>query len=194
MTNRYHHGNLRRALLDRAVEILHEQGVEDLSLRALARDLEVSHAAPLRHFSTKAELLMAIAAEGVQTLIEATIPARREEAGVARLRATALAYVNWARSNSVYHRVLRNPDVMRFAPDHLNGLLQKFAAQQLADIRAAQNGGWRSREDPAVLLVHFVALTAGSAIVSTDDLYRAPVGKTMTHETLEASLEIFFRD
>lgn len=65
---RYHHGDLRTALLRRAEEVLSEAGVDALSLRGIARDVGVSHAAPRRHFPDKQALLDALAAEGFARL------------------------------------------------------------------------------------------------------------------------------
>ena len=59
----YHHGNLRAELLDAAVLQLRETGIEDLSLRALARAIGVSQTAPYRHFADKGELLAAMATD-----------------------------------------------------------------------------------------------------------------------------------
>jgi len=188
----YHHGNLREALLTRAIETLSEKGVEHLSLRALARDLGVSHAAPLRHFATKADLLNAIAIEGVENLIAATAEVRAEAPGVARLRAMALAYVDWAIAHTALHQVLRNPDVMRHASDELNALLLEFADRQKREIAAAQSQGWRSDEDPEVLFLHLVSLTAGTAIVMTEDVYRDPVMTASSRYKVAASLDLFF--
>src|SRR5689334_10951829 len=56
----YHHGDLRRALLAAAVKMIAEAGPGALSLRALARRIGVSHAAPAHHFSDKAGLLTAV--------------------------------------------------------------------------------------------------------------------------------------
>ena len=60
----YHHGDLRRALLDAALEMVAEHGPAALSLREVARRAGVSHAAPTHHFRNKAGLLTAIAADG----------------------------------------------------------------------------------------------------------------------------------
>lgn len=65
---RYHHGNLRATLLERAEEVLAEGG--ELSLRELARRAGVSHAAPRRHFADKQELLDALALDGFRRLGE----------------------------------------------------------------------------------------------------------------------------
>ena len=56
----YHHGNLKQALLERAAEVIAEKGLEGLSLRGLARDLDVSHAAPRRHFPDRESLIAAM--------------------------------------------------------------------------------------------------------------------------------------
>ena len=56
-TRSYHHGNLAASILERAAEIIDEEGIEALTLRGIARDLGVSHGAPNRHFKNKACLL-----------------------------------------------------------------------------------------------------------------------------------------
>jgi AcrR family transcriptional regulator len=64
----YHHGDLKRALLDAAVELIRTTGAEALTLREVARRAGVSHNAPYRHFRDKAELLSAVATEGYNYL------------------------------------------------------------------------------------------------------------------------------
>ncbi|MFF8994176.1 TetR/AcrR family transcriptional regulator [Streptomyces sp. NPDC014983] len=64
----YHHGDLRAALLRSAERTLREKGAGALSLRELARDTGVSHAAPGRHFKDKQALLDALAMEGYERL------------------------------------------------------------------------------------------------------------------------------
>ena len=64
----YHHGNLRRALLEQAERALAERGAEGLSLRELARAVGVSHAAPRRHFADRRALLDALAQDGFERL------------------------------------------------------------------------------------------------------------------------------
>ncbi|MFI1306101.1 TetR/AcrR family transcriptional regulator [Streptomyces sioyaensis] len=101
-TRRYHHGDLRAALLTRAEQTLREKGPGALSLRELARDLGVSHAAPSRHFKDKQALLDALALAGFERLDEA-LSASRDAAGEAftdRLRGFVRAYVDFARANA----------------------------------------------------------------------------------------------
>src|SRR4029077_17911700 len=64
----YHHGDLRRAIVNAALEILHETQSLEFSLRELARRAGVSHNAPYKHFVDKRELLAAVSAAGFETL------------------------------------------------------------------------------------------------------------------------------
>jgi len=64
----YHHGDLRRTIVQAALEILHETQSLEFSLRELARRAGVSHNAPYKHFVDKRELLAAVSAEGFERL------------------------------------------------------------------------------------------------------------------------------
>lgn len=64
----YHHGNLRNALILKALDVLDEKGVAGLSLREIARETGVGHNAPYRHFKNKTELLEALASVGFRKL------------------------------------------------------------------------------------------------------------------------------
>lgn len=100
----YHHGDLRRALIDATSDLLCEQGLEGFSLRAAARAAGVSHAAPAHHFGDARGLLTACAADGFERLADA-MQARMDSAGQdARARAQALgaAYIDFA----LTHRAL----------------------------------------------------------------------------------------
>ncbi|MFF6984599.1 TetR/AcrR family transcriptional regulator [Streptomyces sp. NPDC008343] len=93
----YHHGNLRAALLERAEAVLTEAGPAGLSLRGLARDLGVSHAAPTRHFRDRQALLDALAVTGF-TEFNRRLRAAAEGRGTveARLEALGKAYLGFA--------------------------------------------------------------------------------------------------
>ena len=94
----YHHGDLRAALLDRAAQRLRTGSVADLSLRALARDLGVSHAAPNRHFPDRQAFLAALAGAGWERLDSALSAADPGPGAGLRPRLLALgrAYVRFA--------------------------------------------------------------------------------------------------
>jgi AcrR family transcriptional regulator len=94
----YHHGNLRSALLAAAERTVRERGVQDLSLRELAREIGVSHGAPRRHFPDRQALLDALAESGFERL-GTELRAAADSAGdefQPRLEATAAAYIRFA--------------------------------------------------------------------------------------------------
>src|SRR6187399_2350058 len=64
--SRYHHGDLRRALLIEAVRTIGDEGVPGLTLREVGQRLGVSRTALYRHFSDKSSLLAAVARDGFQ--------------------------------------------------------------------------------------------------------------------------------
>lgn len=93
----FHHGNLRAVLLDEAVQVLREDGVDGLSLRDLARRAGVSHGAPRSHFVDRQALIDALAVLGFERL---TTAVRRALSGSGdlddRFRRVAMAYVDFA--------------------------------------------------------------------------------------------------
>ena len=108
----YHHGNLRRALIDAAVSAIAKHGVDALNLRQLAARAGVTPGAPYHHFTDREELLAAIAEEGFGRL-GAELIAGRDAAGdeaSARLEALGRAYINFAISCPGYFRVMFHGD------------------------------------------------------------------------------------
>ncbi|GAB3254243.1 TetR/AcrR family transcriptional regulator [Kineococcus gypseus] len=94
----FHHGNLRAVLLEQAERALRESGVDDLSLRDLARRAGVSHGAPRSHFIDRQALLDALAERGFARLTEdvTAAGAGHPDDLAGRLRAVAGAYVRFA--------------------------------------------------------------------------------------------------
>jgi AcrR family transcriptional regulator len=105
--SRYHHGNLRRVLLDGALAAIAEKGAADLSLRDVARRAGVSHAAPAHHFADKRGLLTAIAVEGFDGLTEATFAAAGDHV------AGGLAWIRWALEHPAHYEVMFSPGLLR---------------------------------------------------------------------------------
>jgi AcrR family transcriptional regulator len=103
-TERYHHGNLRNALVDAAVARAREGGPQRVVLRELLRDVGVSHNAAYRHFADRGELLRAVRDSALEQLAAAMRDALDElpESGdpvataMARLRAVGARYVEFA--------------------------------------------------------------------------------------------------
>ena len=106
----YHHGDLRRALLDAAVEAVAEVGPAAVSLRDLARRTGVSHAAPTHHFGDKAGLLTAVAADGFRRLA-ATLRETYEATG--SFLEVGVAYVRFAVTHRAHFEVMFRPELYR---------------------------------------------------------------------------------
>lgn len=103
----YHHGNLRAALIDVALQLIKEQGAEGFTLREVARRANVSHTAPYRHFRDKADLAAAIAEDGFCQLDAAMErAAERESSARAKLIAAGLAYVELALRRPEHFQVM----------------------------------------------------------------------------------------
>jgi AcrR family transcriptional regulator len=103
----YHHGDLRQALVDAAIELLREGGVSALTLRAAARRAGVSQAAPYRHFADHADLLAAVAADGFMRLREVMIQSARGAPSPREgLRGLARAYVRFGVRHPAEYRVM----------------------------------------------------------------------------------------
>jgi AcrR family transcriptional regulator len=95
---RYHHGELRAALIEASFDLLAESGLAAFSVAKVARRLGVSTAAPYRHFPDRDHLVAAVAAQAAAELRERFVEAA-EQAGedpVERFAATAGAYVRFA--------------------------------------------------------------------------------------------------
>jgi AcrR family transcriptional regulator len=108
---RYHHGNLRQALLDSAGALIRESGAEGFTLRELARRVGVSHVAAYAHFSDKRALLAAVAVTGFDEL-EAVLrdAGRSSRSGVhAELRARLRAYVEFCFAEPTLCAVMFGP-------------------------------------------------------------------------------------
>ena len=105
-TSPYHHGDLRRVLIEAGIGRLRAGGVGGLTLRGVARLAGVSATAPYRHFADKEALLAAIAAEGFDRLRAAVETADTSTRGMEALRAQGVAYVRFAREEPALFRLM----------------------------------------------------------------------------------------
>jgi AcrR family transcriptional regulator len=107
----YHHGDLRRALIDAALGVIATSGPGQLSLRALARSAGVSHAAPAHHFGDKSGVFTAIATEGFELLYESQVRTSEGMAPAATLLPLAVNYVLFAIEHPSHYEVMWREDL-----------------------------------------------------------------------------------
>lgn len=106
-SNTYHHGNLRQALLDIAIDEIRAHGVEKLSLRALARALGVSQTAPYRHFSDKNTLLAELAANAFNDLAASVLTRiNADNDTLKNMVAAGRAYIEFGLNNPEKYRLM----------------------------------------------------------------------------------------
>lgn len=105
---RYHHGDLRAALIEASLAIIAKEGAEALTLRSAAREAGVSHAAPYAHFEDKEDLVAAVKDEGFRELFQllgdalAALP----KDPTARVEAIARVYLSFAAEQPAKYTVM----------------------------------------------------------------------------------------
>ncbi len=112
----YHHGDLRQALLSAACEHLKIENADNLSLRALARDIGVSQTAPYRHFDSKNALFAAIATWGFQILRDqmSEVLEGMEGDTVGAMTETCLVYLDFADAHPEKYQLFLDSSLVEF--------------------------------------------------------------------------------
>ncbi len=147
----YYAGDLRRDLLDAALQVVETAGPSVVTLRALARELGVSHAAPAHHFPDKTALFTAIALEGFTLLehamAEAVTALPLPAGGVSRLRAVGVAYLRFALAHRAHFEVMWRDDLLDGDSTPLAEAGDATFAHLAEGVRAAQAEGWAAGAD-----------------------------------------------
>ncbi|QUD89212.1 TetR/AcrR family transcriptional regulator [Phenylobacterium montanum] len=145
----YHHGDLRRALIEAALAVVEQAGAEAVSLRELAEQAGVSRAAPYRHFADRDELLACVAARGFEDLnagYEAALAAPGD--GRERLRRASLVYVDFAARRPGLFKLMFESDLL--APGKVPAVMVPAANQSYYLLWRAVEGADPSADDKTV--------------------------------------------
>ena len=142
----YHHGDLRRVLVEAALALVTEEQDWAFSLREVARRAGVSHNAPYNHFADKDELLVAIAAAGLEMLRDRMLRAMVGLADPAsELREVGRAYVRAALENPALYRLVFGPALAggqdRLAAAMAAGIRPREMLEQIIE-RGARSGAF----------------------------------------------------
>lgn len=164
MEKSYHHGDLRRALIEAGLDLLESRAADDLSLREVARAVGVSATAVYRHFPDKDALLDALASEGLGRLAKAQhAAADAAGGGEDGFIATGIAYVRFAIDNPALFRLTfgataaRNilevpehvPDAMAFLRQNAHAAAEAFGG----DARVIAIRAWSIAHGLATLIL-----------------------------------------
>jgi AcrR family transcriptional regulator len=192
----YHHGDLRRVLIDAALQLAEEGGAAAVSVRGAARRAGVSPGAPFRHFESREALMTAVASEA-QRRFRAEIDMAMAEAPandpLSRFRSFGLAYLRWAMRNPAHFEIISSgryfdhDSAADLSRD--NAELIALAERMLADAFAA--GALRTNELKPVLIAGR-ALVYGFARMNIDGHFpRWGVAEADAERTAEAILDLF---
>ena len=129
----YHHGDLRPALLQAAVATIDEVGPAGLSVRAVARNAGVSHAAATYHFGDKAGLLTAIAVDGYRMLADALQQTERTRGSFLEVGVT---YVRFAVNHRAHFEVMYRPELYHRDDPELRAAIAEAARTLYGTSRA----------------------------------------------------------
>ena len=192
----YHHGDLRRVLIDAALQLVGESGADAVSVREAARRAGVSPGAPFRHFPSRDALLQAVAEEAQRRLRPKSrqrLPPQPRTIHSAVFRCLGLAYLRWAMRNPTHFEIISS---RRFfdhdkaaAISSDNAELIELTGQTLADAFAA---GQLRTADLRQVQIAGRALVYGFARMNIDGHFlRWGVAGSEAEQTAEAILDLF---
>jgi AcrR family transcriptional regulator len=181
-------------LVQTALELLAEEGLEGLGLRSVARRAGLSHGAPLRHFASFAELLSEVAARGFQRLseaLEASAAGLPRGAGpLPRLRAGARAYVACAVANPALFALMFRPELLDARNESYRSHGLAAFERVVVQVRAAQDAGWRAERDTRVLAGAIWASLHGLAALWAQGALAGPVPRASLDDALTTALDL----
>ena len=187
---KYHHGHLRDALLQAALGLLRTEGVDGLSLRALAKATGVTQAAPYSHFRDKDELLAAIAETGFQRLaLQMAEDATGAPDARARIERLITSYIRFAKENKPLFQLMSGrelADLKKFPT------LAMTAGKSYALISAALSTRKNMAEDARFLTVAIWSLCHGLTTLLVDEkLKPEQFGAATTEEFVKKTVGLF---
>jgi AcrR family transcriptional regulator len=189
---RFHHGNLRQALIDGALIILGKEGQGAITLREVARRAGVTHAAPYRHFDGKEALLAAVAEEGFHQLRhDMEQVAAGDGDSLDRLQRFGEAYVRFALRNPAHYRLMYGPE---FAHRAAHGGLQEASKKAflllLDAVRECQQARLVRDGDPVHVGLSMWSTVHGLSLLIMDrQMEDAGVSKSQSEAVIRVAMQ-----
>ena len=168
----YHHGDVPQALMDAALLRIKSDGVEKLSLRALARDIGVSQSAPYRHFKDKTELLIKLACSGFYKLSQCGKDDPLTDNPLENLVTVGVSYINFAIDNPEQYQLMFGSKIEdRREHQDLHEAGQAAFAVIVAQTTEGVESGYLMDEDPWLLARCCWAKVHGLASLAIDGFF-----------------------
>ena len=189
---------LDQRLVQVALDLLTEQGLEGLSLRRIARRAGVSHGAPARHFRSHSDLLAEVAARGFALLAEAIqkCDAQLSDDASPRLRLVAAgrAYVDCAVASPALFALMFRPEDLDVTNASYLRVSQAAFHALLTRVRAAQQSGWHAQRDARLVAGSMWASVHGLATLWAQGAFRGPLPDASLDDALTTTLELIDDD
>jgi AcrR family transcriptional regulator len=168
----YHHGDLRRALIDTAMDMLAQDRNWQFTLREVARRAGVSHAAPYKHFPDKSALLAELSLIGFDRLREALVSARTRAGASVRdtIIAMAESYMDFATRNPALYRLMFSTEAGGASVIHVHERALAPLAALIAVPERGQTEGVLRKRDVRNQAAACWAQVHGLALLSLDGL------------------------
>jgi AcrR family transcriptional regulator len=172
----YHHGDLKRSLVEEALAVIAETRHPSFTLRDLAKRVGVSHAAAYRHFASKEALLAAVAEEGFR-LLHADLSAtqERDRGPLDVLLAKGMAYAQFAADRPAHFRVMFGPEPAdKSGFPSLLEITRETYRSLLSSVVACQAAGHLEDADPELISVVAWSAVHGVSALLVDGLLPGP--------------------
>ncbi|SRX93495.1 regulatory protein TetR [Nocardia brasiliensis ATCC] [Mycobacterium shimoidei] len=182
----YHHGDLRAVILAEAARLVAERGADRISLRELAREAGVSHAAPAHHFTDRRGLFTALATQGFELLAAALVEARP------RFLDAALAYVRFAIEHPGHYAVMFDRSLVDASDSELAAAQAAAAAELSRGIASLRDP--RAKADPDGAELAAWSLVHGFSMLWLNDAVDERVKGADPMRTVERIATILFSD
>lgn len=186
----YHHGDLKNALIEEALKMVEEEGLERISLRDITKRVGTSRSAIYRHFDSKEALMREVVMAGFARLAKHLEPALTLEnlGTVERFRMMAERYMEFARSYPALYRMIFGERAMqaRESVHDINDPMQETGFHALKSlVERAQNEGLIRKEEPMLIATVIWAMMHGQASLLID-------GHLHVREHFDALFEMSF--
>ncbi len=189
----YHHGDLRRALIDAATRMIDAGGSAALTVRAVAQAAGVSSAAPYRHFEDREALLAAVLAEGFDALAAHTEAARQAAPDArAALLAIGLAYVAFASARPRLYRLMFGPECDKARHPELMAAGDRALGVLLRTVSDAHAAGLIEAAQVQPLALAGWSLSHGLSTLHADGMFEGKVAGALP-DNARAVMELLLR-
>lgn len=192
----YHHGNLREVLIEAAIKLIEQDGLDKLSVREVAKRAGVSPGAPFRHFATKTALLTAVAEQATQRLrmrVESALAEAANAPPLTRFGMIGHAYLDWARANPTHFRVISERELIDYGGSASLGKDNDAIRLQMREL-FNQSFGSTTNFDSAHAQIAARALVYGLARMAVDGHFPEwSLAQQSTSRTMSDTLDFFIQ-